>query len=222
MRRNVVVALVLLTVPLVSGCFDPFQPHVDPAIVEGSTHTWQVSEPERHGGGLFKVGRAEIEYRFQDAGRGPPFPAVLAVLGLRTATRLDNDDILERTREFLEEKLEEEGVRADPTQERSGTRMLDNGARTQWFQLVGTSEATSPIFANRREVRVLGEAWYDGRSSTHVIAVALAQTTGPGGLVGETTVRDNRVWDELVGDPNGSVDGRVHTAGFIYHMVSHG
>jgi hypothetical protein len=219
-RRIGVLALALLAAVTASGCFDPFQPHVDPQILRASPHEWTVSEPDREGGGLFSVGRVELEYRFSD-GSGAPFPAVLSVLGLRAPSRLDDAEILKRTREFVDEKLVEEGVRADPAQELSGTRTLANGARTEWFQLVGTSGSSSPIFATSREVRGLGEAWYDGRSSTHVIVVALAQTTGPGGLFGSSTVRDQSVWDELVGDPSGSVDDRLHTTGFIYHMVSH-
>lgn len=222
MRRiRAAVPLALFVVVATAGCLDPFTPYVPVAVLDASDHDWRGGDPQRTDGGFLGLDRVEVEYRFDPIG-GPPFPGILAVVGLRGISRVDDGDLLDRTREFVESMLEDEGVNVDPQGELEGTRTLHNGASTQWFRLVGTSQATSRIFTVEEEVRVLGETWYDGRSSTNFIVVALAQTTGPGGLLGQTTVRDHAVWDELVGDPQGTVGNSIHGAGFVYNLVTHG
>lgn len=218
-RRTVVLVLTVLTVPLLAGCFEPFRPHVSEATLSSSPHDWQETRHPRDDGGLFGVSIAETEYRFE--GDGDAYPGILVVIGVRALQRVDTQDLLDRTRDIVRDTLEEEGVHIDPSRNVTGERTIHNGARTDWFRLIGTSPGSGGLFAQEEEVRVLGEAWYDGRSKTSVIAIALAQTTGQGGILGQSTVRDHTVWNELVGDESGTVGGAIHERGFIDHVVSH-
>lgn len=206
-----------------AGCLDPFRPIVDEDILDASPHAWRVTFDDQVDNGVFGPNVVQTEYRFDSSG-GPPFPAVMFVNGIRSYPRGSDDAFLDRAREAVEEALEQEGVTVDPEQELRGQRTLKNGVSTEWFRLVGTSQDDAPLFASEEEVRVLGETWFDGLSNTNVVVVALAQTTGPdrgpGGIV-TGTQRSHDVWDELVGDPRGSVGGSIHEAGFIMNMVSH-
>lgn len=213
-------ALVLLLSVSTAGCLDPFRPHVDEAILDASGHDWRVTESPQRSSGLFAPNIVETEYRFDPESSGAPFPGVLLILGIRGLTRADPDDLLERTRDVLNDALAEQGVEVDPDQGGEGRRTLENGAGTRWFFLVGAAQNDDGLFGSEEEVRALGETWYDGRSNTAVITVAMAQTTGSTFLGGEE--RDHAVWNELVGDPNGSVGGAINENGFIHHMVSHG
>lgn len=212
--------LVLLLSVSTAGCLDPFRPNVADEVLDASPHDWQVTESPQRSNGLFAPDIVETEYRFDPDQSGAPFPGVLLVLGIRGLTRADPDELLERTREVLNDALEEQGVEVDPDQGGEGTRTLRSDASTRWFFLVGTSQSDDGLFGSEEEVRALGETWYDGRSNTAVIAVAMAQTTGSTFLGGEE--RDHAVWNELVGDPQGSIGGAIDENGFIHHMVSHG
>lgn len=213
------VLLLLLSVSA-SGCLDPFRPHVDDSVLEASEIDWQVTESPQRSNGFLAPNIVETEYRFDPDTNSPPYPGVLLVLGVRGLTRADPDDLLERTRTVLNDALEEEGVEVDEEQGDQGTRTLASGASTSWFLLVGTAQGDAGLFGSEEEVRALGETWYDGRSNTAVITVAMAQTTGSTFLGGEQ--RDHAVWNELVGDPSGTVGGAIDENGFIHHMVSHG
>lgn len=218
MRGGIIVALLLA--PLLAGCMEPFRVHVPEPLLDGSPHEWVESLPRRSDGGTFGLDEIETVYRFTGESGGP-FPAMLYAIGLQALTRISDDKILDQMEDILATRLRDEGLEVDADRQRSGERTLPSGVTTQWILLTATS-APGGFFSTEEEVRAFAETWYDGRSSTNVVAVALAQTTGSGGLFGSSTIRDESVWAELVGDSRGSVQGTVHESGFIVNLVTHG
>lgn len=210
--------LLILTVGL-GGCLDPFRPVVPPEQLAASPVGWVRTDTPLASHGTLGPNIVETEYRHTPDDNDPDTPGLLLLIGIRTFTRIDTADLLERTEQILDQALADEGVTVDPSGERRGTRTNEQGLRTEWFTMVGTADSGSPLFSGEEEVRVIGEAWYDGRSKTHMVAVGLVQTTNTNFLGQEN--RDHTVWDQLVGDDAGTIDGATNTNGFITHVRSH-
>ncbi len=209
-----------MLVPALSGCLDPHRPLVEPAVIELSPREWTTETLPAVSHGWLGPNIVETEYRYDPPSGAPQTPGVLIVVGIRTLNQISSADLLTRTRDIVNQELVNEGVSVDDAQEQSGERETLQGSPTRWFSLVGTAESDAPLFAGEEEVRALGETWYDGRSKTHVVVVALAQTTTTGFLGSEA--RDHSVWNELVGDAEGTVGGATNEDGFIVHIRSHG
>lgn len=191
---------------------------VDAEVFADSDVPWAITESPLSSHGTFGPNVVETEYRHAPTSNEVDTPGLLLLIGIRTLNQIATEDLLERTREILDQSLADEGVQVDDVETR-GTRETVQGSPTQWFTLTGHASNNAPLFAGDEEVRVLGEAWYDGRSKTHVVAIALAQTTTSGLLGAEQ--RDHTVWDKLVGDKAGTIGGSVDQGGFIIHVNSH-
>ncbi len=215
-----VAALAVFAVTMLGGCLDPYRPLVDRSLVESSPHHWVIENTPEVSHGMFGPNIVETEYRYTPDSDDPQTPGVLIVLGIRTFSQIDSSTLLERTREVVNQALLDEGVAVDPEQETAGERVTAQGSPTQWFSLIGFADSDAVLFGGDEEVRALGETWYDGRSKTHVVVVALGQTTTRGLLGGEE--RNHLVWNELVGDADGTVDGETNADGFIVNIQSHG
>ncbi len=211
------ILLVLLTASLAvsAGCLEPFRAHIDPEVVPP---TWERSDSPVHGS-VFRGKGVETLYEF-DSGEGAPFPAMLLLFSLREISRSGVDDLLRFTRDVVENAAEENGIQLDPGENDSGERQLKNGANTRWFTRAGTGEA-SDLFASGEEVRIIGEARYDGRSRTSVVVVGMAQVSGEGRLPFQT-ISDETTWVRIVSDPHGTINEATSAQGFIYNTVSHG
>lgn len=219
MRNLLVLTVALLASVSVAGCLDPHRPVVDPDALAASTRPWVVTKVPAESGGAFGPNSVQTEVRFDPADGGSGYPGVLLLIGIRTVSRIDTEELLERTRDIVGQALDDEGVVVDASKEVTGTRTIENEATTSWFFITGEATEGDGPFASQEEVRVLGETWYDGRSKTHVVAVAMAQTTDTN-LIGDER-RDHAVWNELVGDATGSIGGATSNHGFIDHVLSH-
>ncbi len=220
MRRNraIVLAALLLAVSM-SGCLDPFRPIIAPDALGAAEQQWVRTDTDLKSHGALGPNIVETEYRYTPGEDDPDTAGLLLLIGIRTFSKIDTGELLERTREIVDEALKTEGVVVDEEGGRSGERETEGGNPTQWFTLIGTAQSDSPLFAGQEEVRAIGEAWYDGRSKTHVVAVGLAQTTTSNFLGQEQ--RDHTVWNQIVGDADGTVGGAVNANGFIVHVESH-
>ncbi len=218
-RWAVIIACVVAATAL-GGCLDPYRAVVDADVLSASPRAWDETRLDERSNGWLGPNVVETEYRYDPPSDEAQTPGVLIVVGIRTINQIDSADLLERTRAIVDQELADEGVIVDQAQEQTGERETEQGIPTQWFSLVGAAHTDAPIFAGEEEVRALGETWYDGRSKTHIVVVALAQTTTTGFLGSEA--RDHSVWNELVGDAAGSVGGAMNDNGFIVNILSHG
>ncbi len=208
-------AVVLAAALLLPGCVAPFKVTVDAGALARTDIPWARSD--RGAGSLL-----ETTYT-ADPSSQPPYPGTLQLFALRDGARRSNEELLALTRSSVENATEANGIAVQGAGTQ-GTRTLRNGLATQWFALEGTVSSSSALFQEQTRVRILGEAGFDGRSGTHVIAVAIAQVesiTCP--LIGPCSTRtDLRTWNALAGDPEGTIGFAVSENGLIDNLVSHG
>ncbi len=198
------------------GCLEPYRAHVDPAVVPDA---WRRDDGSIEGG-AWGPKLTETAYTFDPDDGGPPFPATLLIYSLREMNRRGVSELLRFTRDTVEDVANAQGIQLDPVENANGDREIGNGAKTMWFTRAGTVEA-SDLFTAGESVRIVGEAWYDARSRTSIVAVGFAQVSGPGTIPFQT-LRDETTWVRIVGDPAGSIHASTTPQGFIYNTVSHG
>ena len=208
-------AVVLVAARLLPGCVAPYKVTVDAGALARTGIPWTRAD---HGTGPL----LETTYT-ADPSSQPPYPGTLQLFALRDGARRSNEELLALTRSSVENATAENGI-AIQGAGTQGTRTLRNGLATQWFALEGTVSSSSALFQEQTRVRILGEAGFDGRSGTHVIAVAIAQVESitcvlPGACQTRTDLRN---WTAIVGDTKGSIDDAVSQNGLIDNLVSHG
>jgi hypothetical protein len=220
---GVLLAVAALLAPAFAGCLAPFRPHVDGAVLAHASLPWARDDLPGTDGGLFGVNAVETDYTHSQ-GSGPPFPGFLQLFGVRTASRPSTQTLLDLTHTAVDNATRTQKIRIDESQSSSGSRTLQNGLQTLFFVEGGTSVG-SGLFALNTKVRIIGEVGYDGRSSTSIIAVGIAQvessTQCP--IIGPCARQaDLQTWIEMAGDPAGSVTGATTATGLIDHLVTHG
>lgn len=220
MKRLAASLALLLVAAAVSGCVSPFRVHVPDAVVAQSPMDWnETREPEA--GGFFGVQSKETRYAFQPDG-GTPYPGVMQVFSLRGWSSLDDEELLQKTRQAVAAAVEEQDIDIDERQDEQGKRRLKSGIQTQWFSHVGVVSQEGTLFDEDVTVRIVGEVGHDDRSRTSFVVVAMAQVAETSGIIIPREQSDERTWIQLVGDPHGSVRGATSQTGFIHHLRSHG
>ncbi|MGB0653585.1 MAG: hypothetical protein ACPGQL_10340 [Thermoplasmatota archaeon] len=201
------------------GCLDPYRAHVPAELVRAG---WDV-ETQGVEGSLWKGKVTETTYTF-DNQDGPPFPAFLQVFSIRQLSRASIDELLDLTERVIEDSARIHGINLDQGQSARGERDLASGASTRWFVRGGTLQGGGFFGAGTagEEVKILGEAWHDGKSRTSVVAVAFAQVTQESTILFQPDVHDQTTWVRMVGDPDGSIGGATLADGYLYRMRSHG
>jgi hypothetical protein len=208
---------------LLSGCMDPFRPVVDPAVLHHDLNWVEQPFAQEGGGWLGPAGRVETDYKFNPPGDGPPFPGLLQVFGLyehKTA-----DQLLSFARTLVANATESLNIQVESSTYHQGTRTIRNDLVTQFFSEEGTVTSAGVVFPSNVKVRIVAEAGYDGKSSTSVVAIGIAQvassTECP--VIGPCQGTNDLVtWTSMVGDARGSITGSVSSFGLLDHLVTHG
>ncbi len=214
----------LVAALLLPGCLDPYRVHVDEGAVARGGVAWVRSDLGGQSGGFLGSNTVETDYTFSPSSQ-PPYPGVLQLFGLRESSRRSTTELLALARTAVDNATAAQHIEVEG-KGTSGTRTLRNGLSTQWFALEGTVAGNGGLFSASTRVRILGEAGYDGQSSTHLIAVGIAQvestTCPPVNIAGACQIRsDMRTWTSLAGDTKGSVDGAVSQNGLLDNVVTH-
>ena len=212
-------ALLAVAALAMPGCLEPHRAIVDPDVLTRELR-WVRADRVETGSGL-GTHAMETNYTFR-AGSGPPYSAILQVFSIRELGRRGTDDLLALTHDLVDQGAAAEGIE-DVQADREGTRTLANGLKTHWFSQEGTVSASTALFKQDVRVRIIGEVGYDGRSSTSIIAVGIAQVASTQCTILNTCSQreDFRSWNSMVGDPQGSVRGAVSQYGLIHHLVTH-
>ena len=218
-RAAVLLALVLLAIP---GCFGPFRAHVD-ADVLAKAPGW-VTTPAPVQGHFPGRQSAEMRYSFdRNSTDAPPFAGTLQVFSIRGVDQLSERELLARAKDLVVEGADANSIALN-TSIVEGTRTIANGVHTHWFVRYGATTQAGPVFGNNVGVRILGEVGQDGRSSTSVLVVAMAQVSRSQtcGILPTCTPAQESLatWIQMVGDGRGSVQGATTAAGFIDHLVT--
>ena len=218
--RRAMLAFALLGVALSSGCFEPFRVHVDPAVVPPNAG-WTQTAGGLEGGGL-GARTKETRYALDPADGGPPFPGTLQVFSIRAPTRIQQDELLDLARQAVDDGAADYSITLEAASQ-EGHRAIGSGVQTHWFLRAGTTREGGDLFAEQVRIRVLAEAGHDGRSNTSFLAIAIVQVERavqcpiPAACQPE---RSEATWIQVVGDPEGSIEGATAQTGFIDHLVT--
>lgn len=222
MRAATAVALAAVALFLFPGCLDPFRIQVDPDLV-AATPGW-VKTPAGTEGGFFGPKSKETRYAFdRDPDDPVPFAGSLQVFSIRGVGRLDSSELLDLARDLVEQGAEDKNIQLDEDDE-AGRRTLDGGVGTQWFTRAGRTTQSGDLFEQGVRVRILGEAGHDGRSDTSFLVIGMAQVSRTNQcpiLVNCQPEETNlQTWIQIVGDPEGTIQGSTSTSGFVDHLVT--
>lgn len=229
--RRVLLAVATVVLVGTAGCFDTFRVTVPEDVLEASGLEWDVEHFKQEGGNLgLRV--KESRYVHEEDRNDPPFPGVLQVFSFRGGDSQDRQWLMDRARTAVDQGIEEEGILVDPAQDAEGDRRLRSGAKTDWFMHEGTIDRGGGSFFDPQTqitVRVLAEVGVDGRSNAGFITVAFVKVGQQGSSVvpgiPAQPVHDERTWNEIVGDPDGSVGGAIlpdEGRGLIHNLRTHG
>lgn len=221
LRVAPVAPLLLLVLVSLSGCFDPYAVHVDVNTLSKSSLGWQTTPFPPTDSGLLSTKQTQTDYNVASGQSAPP--AHLEVYGLRSPADPGSATLLNRSREALFSYAQSKGLSIDHTKDRTGTRTIASGLDTTWFTAEGKA-TSSGLFTRNYKVRLVAEVGHDGRSSTSLLAVGVAQvqTSRQCPIIGECQpIDDERTWIEMVGDADGHIDGTVSRIGLLDHVVTH-
>lgn len=220
--RAVGLAAAVLLSASAAGCLSPFRVHVDEPVLAAAPG-WTVTPGSTEGGFAGPKSR-ETRYAFdRDPDAPAPFAGSLQVFSIRSLTRLDPAELVALAQDLVEQGAEEKAIALEPGGP-SGERRLVSGVRTQWFVREGETRQSGDVFEQGVHVRILGEVGHDGRSDTSFLVIGFAQTsrTNQCPLLGPCQPEEVNLqtWIQLVGDPEGHIQGATSGSGFVDHLVT--
>jgi hypothetical protein len=208
---------------LLAGCASPFQAHVDPSVLR-SELPWSEERKAPESDGWLGATTVETLYTFDPASNGPPFPGLLQVFSAKGVTH-DREELLRVARDAVEAAMEAQNLQPIADGRHEGRRALQSGLETSWFTMEATATESGALFSQSVRVRILGEAAFDGLSSTSVVLVGLAQVAATPScptILQCPPDNDLRTWGSLAGDPEGSPAWDRNDRGLVDHLVTHG
>lgn len=213
-----IVAL-LLAVAVTAGCVG-LTPAVVPSanldVGTGNAWTRDLSNSTGVEGGFFTK-QAVNAYEHDPVG-DDSYPGVLYVLSIATLLSPDRGELLDRLEEQLVAQTEDQGLELD-YRLMEGERQLGNGAQS-FFLAFNATAREDGFFASDSTVKVIGEVFRCTGGPT-VIATGSAQVETTRSISGITTEHryDPGTWEDIVMDPQGSIEGFRGQQGLIYNIA---
>lgn len=217
--RRVLPALLLASAIAATGCLEPYRVRID-ADVLAQANGW-VEVHEKVKGAWLEPRTQETRYTFDPTTTSAPFPGTLQVFSVRSLTGLSQDELLRLADKAVEDGAERHAIALDGAS-RQGHRTLASGVRTQWVLRAGTTVEPDPrgLFDEQVRIQILAEVGHDGKSDTSFLAVGIVQVERAQQcpLNACAPVHSEATWIQVVGDPDGSVEGATSDRGFIDHL----
>lgn len=224
MKAAPAIALAAAAAVLLPGCLTPFQVRVEPEVL--ATAPGWVETPGGVEGDFLGPKTRETRYAFdRDADAPPPFAGSLQVFAIRSVGRLDSGELLDFARDLVDQGAADKNITLDAGGP-SGQRTIDSGVKTSWFVREGRTTQSGDLFEQGVRVRIVGEVGHDGRSDTSFLVIGMAQVSRtnqcPFPLPGNCQPEESNLqtWIQVVGDPEGHVQGATSSTGFVDHLVT--
>lgn len=213
------IVVLLLAVAVTAGCVG-----LTPAVVPGENldvgtgNAWTRNLANSTGveGGFFTK-QAVNAYEHDPVG-DDSYPGALYVLSIATLLSPDRGELLDKLEEQLVAQTEEQGLELD-YRLMEGERQLGNGAQS-FFLAFNATAREDGFFASDATVKIIGEVFRCTGGPT-VIATGSAQVETTRSISGITTEHryDPGTWEDIVMDPQGSVEGFRGQQGLIYNIA---
>ncbi len=140
--------------------------------------------------------------------RDSNYPAFLTVNTFKTLFMMDEEDLLEKTVETIENAVKEKNVSLNGNSKIQDARVLNNGHKTMYIVYNGTKTSEN----NSDEVKIIGETWNCRESGTSIIVIGYAQTTNNSNNMKE----ENLIyWAKIIRDKKNTFDFCSHENIFI-------
>jgi hypothetical protein len=125
------------------------------------------------------------------------FPSYLTVTTLKTFFMMNEDELLEKTRETIESTAMERNISLDPSSKITGNRLISNGHKTMYTVYEGFDNSSG----YSEKINIIGETWNCGTSGTSIICIGYAQITDK---EHGKTEENLTFWAEIVQDKEGT------------------
>lgn len=207
---------------LLPGCLEPHRVRVEPGVLEDAPG-W-TETPGGTEGGFLGPKTKETRYAFdRDPDAAAPFAGSLQVFSIRSLDRLELGELLGLARDLVDRGAADKNITLDPGGP-AGARRIDSGVETRWFVREGRTTQSGDLFQQGVRVRIVGEVGHDGRSGTSFLAIGMAQVSrtnqcpSPLPLNCQPEETNLQTWIQIVGDPEGTVQGATSQLGFVDHL----
>jgi hypothetical protein len=159
----------------------------------------------------------------RNANDPPPFSGSLQVFSIRGLSRPNAEGLLELAEDLVQKGAADKNISLSPDR-LSGERVIDSGVPTHWIVREGRTTRAGDLFEQGVRVRILAEVGHDGRSDTSFLAIGMAQTsrTNQCPIVVNCQPEETNLgtWIQIVGDPEGAIQGATSSTGFVDHLVT--
>jgi hypothetical protein len=203
-----------------AGCMEPFRVHVDPAVVP----TGWVVTPGGVEGRFPGPKTQETRYSLDRNANDPaPFSGSLQVFSIRGLARPSAEGLLDLAEDLVERGAADKNISL--TEDRlEGQRTLVSGVPSHWVVREGRTTRAGDLFEQGVTVRILAEVGHDGRSDTSFLAIGMAQVSRANQcpIVVNCQPQETNLatWIQIVGDPEGTIQGATSSTGFVDHVVT--
>ena len=196
-----------IIVILSAGCIDLTHAYIpDSLLTEGWHENVSCRETDAQSFGLEKW--ASMRYEYNDT-----YDAWLIITTMKTLTRMDDQQLQEKTLDTIHTALPE-GMVLNESNNITGARVLKNRHKTRYMIYEGGERNDT----GEQKVKIIGEMWHCKSSGTAVICVGMAFITDQ---LTNATGENMAHWATMVMDESGTIGGWTGENGRIYSVVDH-
>lgn len=101
------------------------------------------------------------------------YRAFLSVTTIKMLFMINENDLLIKTDETINERVKELNISLDPDSRITGNRIIGNMHKTSYVIYNGTDHSKIP----NEKIKIIGEAWNCGPSGTSIVCIGFSQVT---------------------------------------------
>jgi hypothetical protein len=160
--------ILLIFVTVIFSSNDIFEAYIDDDILDKN---WYEDVEGRFSDDRFFGLEKQISFMYRLDNSN--YPSYLSVNSFKTFFMMNEDDLITKTIETIEQAAKEKNVFLDNNSKIQDSRVLKNGHKTMYAAFNGT------ILSNNitDKVKIIGETWNCKTSGTSIIVIGFAQTT---------------------------------------------
>jgi hypothetical protein len=128
---------------------------------------------------------------------------------------MDEKEIFDKTEDIIQNTFDD-GFNIDNNTKITGKRILKNGHKTMYIIYNGTNISKNP----NENIKIIGEVWNCGKSSTSIICLGYAQITDNKNNNANIYIN---YWQKIIGDEQGTFGLKDFQKedGLIFNVICH-
>lgn len=218
-RVYVIVAIFIIIVIVLAIAFSGRElfPAYVPYNVRGG---WDEDIDERRGDSQLLGLESWCSFTYRN--NNSSYPAYLTVTTMKTFFMMNENELMEKTRETIIEKASKQGINI--TETKKGERKLQNGHKTMYIVYNGTESSENVS----EQVKFIGETWNCEKSGNSIICIGYIQVTDNAHNNSELNLK---YWAKIICDKEGTFveeyestdffDDFIDPTGLIFNVKCH-